>query len=306
MADYLKWYAIHRRSLDQTRIAVQAHILPIFGRRQVATLTARQIREWHEGLAQTPARLRSKSGPKAKDFSGPETKRKRKATANRLLTVLKAALNFGFSEGRVQTDLAWRRVRPFRGVEAAKVRYLDDEQAGQLLNACDPEFRDLVRAALLTGCRYSELVSLKVEDYKPDARALQVRVSKSSQARHVYLSDQAAAFFEARVANRRGGETLLPRSDGTPWGRGHQSRRMSLACKAAGIEPEISFHILRHTYASHYLMNGGSLPALAAQLGHGDTRMTIKHYGHLGDSWRAEEARRHAPDYGLLAAEATT
>ncbi len=72
---------------------------------------------------------------------------------------------------------------------------------------------------------------------------------------------------------------------------------MQDACAAAEIEPAVSFHILRHTYASLYLMGGGSLPALAAQLGHADTRMTIRHYGHLADSWRAAEAREHSPRY---------
>ncbi len=54
---------------------------------------------------------------------------------------------------------------------------------------------------------------------------------------------------------------------------------MRAAYEIAGIEPPISFHILRHTYASLYLMSGGSVPALAAQLGHADTRMTMKQMG---------------------------
>lgn len=46
-------------------------------------------------------------------------------------------------------------------------------------------------------------------------------------------------------------------------------------------------------------MSGGSLVALAKQLGHTTTRMLEKHYVHLADSWRAEEARKHAPSLGL-------
>ena len=46
-------------------------------------------------------------------------------------------------------------------------------------------------------------------------------------------------------------------------------------------------------------MNEGSLEALAKQLGHSDTRMTIHHYGHLAESWRAEEAVKHAPSFGF-------
>lgn len=46
-------------------------------------------------------------------------------------------------------------------------------------------------------------------------------------------------------------------------------------------------------------MSGGSLVALAKQLGHTTTRMVEKHYGHLAESWRAEEARKHAPSLDL-------
>ncbi len=93
-------------------------------------------------------------------------------------------------------------------------------------------------------------------------------------------------------------EPILVREDGEPWGRSHQTRRMAEACEAAGIDPPASFHDLRHTYASHYLMNGGDLADLAQQLGHADTRMTIRHYAHLADHWRAEQAWRHVPSFG--------
>jgi len=47
-------------------------------------------------------------------------------------------------------------------------------------------------------------------------------------------------------------------------------------------------------------MSGGSLVALAKQLGHTTTRMVEKHYGHLAESWRAEEARKYAPSLGII------
>jgi len=70
-----------------------------------------------------------------------------------------------------------------------------------------------------------------------------------------------------------------------------------------GADPAIGFHILRHTYASLYLMSpGADLPGLAKQLGHADTRMTLRHYAHLAESWRAQQAKQaqqHAPRLGL-------
>ncbi len=304
MADYLDWYAAHRKALSTTRHVVDAHILPPFGKWQVSSLTVRQIRQWHQALAKSPARLRSAPGAPQqwREIDGPEDERKRKATANRVLTILKAALNFAYSEGRVPSDEAWRRVKPFKGADAAKISYLDEGQATRLLNACEPDFRRLVQAALLTGCRYGELISLQVGTFLPDSRAIHVRESKSGKARHVYLTEEAASFFEALAAGRPALETLLLRADGLAWGGSHQDRRMRTACEVARIEPAVSFHILRHTYASHYLMSGGSLPALAAQLGHADTRMTVRHYGHLADSWRAEEARQYGPRFGQAAA----
>jgi integrase len=299
IADYLDWYAAHRKALDTARFVADAHILPALGNRQVAALTARLIREWHQGLAAAPPRLRSAPGAplKWREVEGTEGNRKRKATANRVLTILKAALNLAFSEGRVPSDEAWRRVKPFKGVDAAKISFLDQDQASRLLSTCETDFRRLVRAALLTGCRYGELIALRVADYLPDTPAIHVRESKGSKARHVYLNDEAVSLFNSLTAGRPGAETLFLRADALAWGTAHQSRRMKAACDAAKIEPAVSFHILRHTYASLYLMAGGSLPALAAQLGHADTRMTVKHYGHLADSWRADEARQYGPRY---------
>src|SRR3974390_1972337 len=55
-----------------------------------------------------------------------------------------------------------RKLKPFRNVDVAKVAYLTVAQAQRLINAADPDFRLLVRAALETGCRYSELTRMTV------------------------------------------------------------------------------------------------------------------------------------------------
>ena len=72
---------------------------------------------------------------------------------------------------------------------------------------------------------------------------------------------------------------------------------MSAACAAARIEPEISFHILRHTWASLAIMAGVPLMVVAENLGHADTRMVEKHYGHLADSYKAQAIRTGGPRF---------
>ena len=59
----------------------------------------------------------------------------------------------------------------------------------------------------------------------------------------------------------------------------------------------ISFHILRHTWASLAVMNGVPLMVVAKNLGHADTRMVEKHYGHLATELIADAIRAGAPRY---------
>jgi integrase len=74
---------------------------------------------------------------------------------------------------------------------------------------------------------------------------------------------------------------------------------MKAACKAANIAPPLNFHGLRHTWASLTVMNGAPLLVVAKNLGHTDTRMVERHYGHLAPSFIADEIRRAAPRFGI-------
>ena len=282
---------------------MEAHVLPALGEVPVDRLTANRIRRWHEGLADKPVHVRTSKHHKKRQVRHAKTedeRRARKATANRALTAVKAALHRRWLHGRRRVTGPWSDVTPFMGVDRNRDRYLEVDEAQQLANACGPEFRALVLGAFYTGMRYGELCRLQVKDVNLDAGTVAVRDSKSGKPRHVFLNDEALAFFEGKMAGRAGSEPepLFARADGGPWGHGHQHKRMRAACDAANIDPPMGFHGLRHTYASLYLMGGGGLPDLAKQLGHSTTRMVEKHYGHLADSWRAERARQFAPTLG--------
>jgi integrase len=314
LADYLSDYeARGGKSLDTTRRAVDLHILPPLGKLPVGRLTRDKLRAWHRALAASPPRLRAKAGQERhRDTEGdPEAPRRRRSTANRVLTILKAALNHARSEGKVTCPAdPWASVKAFREADKPKVRYLLDDEITRLVNVCPPDFRELVTAALLTGCRYGELAAMKAGDFDPQAGTVNIGRSKSGKPRHVALTDEGRRFFEQVAAGKAAAARLFERTrivkqatrdrpaetKRVPWGDSDQFRSMQAACELAKIAPA-SFHELRHTYGSRLAMRGVPMAVIAAQLGHADTRMTERHYAHMGPSYVADTVRQN---FGML------
>jgi integrase len=298
ITDYLDWFrATARKSINETEASVNAFILPELGGEEVASLTPARLRKWHADIAASPPRLRTRPGQQqnVRDTSGdPEALRRRRASANRILTVLKAALNHAWREDKVSSDEAWRRVAPFREADAARVRYLDRDECRRLVNASPAPLRTIIQAALLTGARYGELARMRVADFHPDSGTLLVRESKAGRGRHIELTAEGLDFFR-EIAVGHDGADLLFHHRGEPWGKSHQQRPLSDACRLAKISPAPSFHTLRHSYASLMVMDGVPLIVVARNLGHADTRMVEKHYGHLATSYIREAIRSAKP-----------
>ena len=295
------------KALRYLEITFNAHILPQLGERRVAELSTGTIRAWLRSLAEAPARLRTtKKATKQRTRSvatdDADRNRARRATANGILTMLKAALNLAYREDRVASDDAWRKVKPFPKVGAARVRYLTDDEATRLVNACAPELRAIVTAALLTGCRYQELATLRPADIDQSAGVLIIRASKSGQPRSVVLTEEARRFFAQEAAGKARDAVLLPRADGDPWGKSHVFRPLREACAAARIAPAVSFHILRHTHASRLAQRGVPMAVIAAQLGHSDMKLTARHYAHLAPGYVADTIRAAFGSLGLVPA----
>ncbi|MDN3518324.1 site-specific integrase [Aquisalimonas lutea] len=283
--DYLTEIEARSKSYAETKQKAEQHIREPLAALEVGRLTAARIRKWLNGVAAT-------------DSDDPEDKRKRKATANRVLTVLKAALNHAYRDGKVDSDSAWRRVQPFQNVDQPRIRYLTHDEARRLVNAAVPEFRPLLRAALLTGCRYGELAAMVAADYDPDAGTVRVREAKGGPGRHVHLTDEGRQLFDRLTAGKKRGDRMFTRDGGGVWGKSHQHRFMRDACSQAGIDPPIGFHVLRHTYGSMLAAKGVPLQVIARALGHADTRMTERHYAHLQPDYVAEQVRAHLPEFG--------
>ncbi|MGC2517860.1 MAG: tyrosine-type recombinase/integrase [Burkholderiales bacterium] len=285
--DYEEWFRVHRRSVAETKHSVRVHILPALGERRIADLKAPELRKWLDGIAAQPARLRTSQFGKPQRFkAAPKTaneKRARRSTANRILSVLKAILSRAFREGRVADDVEWRKVSPFKNADEARIRFLSDAEAVRLVNACPDDLRALVRAALLTGARYGELAGMRVQDADLRAARIYIAPAKSGRSRHVPLNPEGATLFGQMLAGKTGDALIFTKADGSAWGKNHHIRPLLEACKVAKIKPAVSFHELRHTYASYLAQAGVDLLTISKLLGHADTRITSKHYAHLAD-----------------------
>jgi integrase len=291
-------------AIADIRCTANALILPALGHVELAKLSTPQLERWRNELARRPARVRTREGEpqRYRAHRDDDTPRARRASTNRVRTILLAALNHAFRAGHVGSDLAWRRLPPFKGVSRARLRYLSVAEAKRLINGADLEFRSLLQAALLTGGRYGQLIQLTVSDVNLDSATARMRTRKgdgSERVYHIHLTDEALTFFQAICAGRRGHDRIFTRTDGRPWKAVQQQAFMQKASKRAGITPLVNFHVTRHTFASHAAMNGAPLLVVAQALGHTDTRMVEKHYGHLAPSYAAEAIRKAAPRYGI-------
>ncbi len=311
------------KSLDRTRCTAELHILKPLGGVEVDKLTKRRIEKWHHELSIAPARVRSKFGAKVPATrpapKNEDERRARKDSANRVLTILKALLNHARKEHLTFANGdAWGEAEAFKDTTKARIRFLNSEESQRLVNVCPPDFRRLVQGALFSGARFGELTKLEARDFNPESGTLHIdsSISKSGTKRDVVLTEEGQAFFQEMTAGLKGNAPIFTREAfpdmrrvrpgsqepmpkvSRAWKRGDQSRFMIAACEAAGLEP-LSFHELRHTHASALVNAGVPLVFIAKQLGHANTVMTEKHYGHMAPSAMAEAIRKLAPKLGI-------
>lgn len=167
------------------------------------------------------------------------------------------------------------------------------------------ELRDraLVLLLLETGVRKEEACHLKVQDVDLDSRRLTVKRGKGGKARVIpYGPRLAQALAELilldglkpsdhlwyGVLANQYGERIMRR---TPVGPGSFHRWWERMVEHAGV-PYRKPHTTRHTYATRWLRDGGSLHALSRALGHASIRTTIDEYAHLGTDDIAAELDR--------------
>ena len=247
-------------------------ILPWFRGRPIAGITRRDIQQWFASLHPTPV---------AADRSAPV-----------LSVILKQAEVYGYRPEGSNPCTGIKRYRR-RGRE----RFLTADEMRRLSRILDryrgshPLETSIVRLLLLTGCRKSEVLTLKWSEYREGKLYL---CDSKTGPRTVWLSSAARRIFNG-----------LPRS--SPWVFPSTRRTCHLSggalnsfwCRVraeAGIE-DVRCHDLRHTFASVALAHGETILTIGRLLGHNDPATTLK-YTHLTDAAVHEAAEALVPVLG--------
>ena len=171
---------------------------------------------------------------------------------------------------------------PVKGVkflpEKRRLRFLMPDEIRILLEACSEDFRMIVITALNTGMRRGEILGLKWDDVDFDRRQLLIRDSKNGESRTVELNDLLTRELQLYRDQQR------PRPAHVFTGVTGNSlttiqNTFMRTRERAGL-PDLRFHDLRHTFASHLVMNGIDLTTVKELLGHKSIQMTLR-YAHL-------------------------
>ena len=241
------------------RSALSTQLLPTFGSTPLNRITRAQVLEWFDAYSRTAP-----------------------GNANHRLQILRQILNFAVACGHITANPA-RAIAPNR--RSPLTRFLSREEVRRLHRALDRhaprsastrQQADIIRLLLLTGCRRNEILALRWAEVHPGALAL---ADSKTGPRKVPLGAKARRILEEQPRGQSPFVFPSPRDAARP--RTADFALWSTVRREAGIE-DVCLHTLRHTVASHAVMNGVPVTVVSRLLGHTDAKMTLR-YAHLAD-----------------------
>lgn len=246
----IEWY---RRILEK-------HVLPVLGESGIGDVGGAEVSGLHHRLRKTPR------------------------TADMAVDVLSRMFTLAEAWGLAPPgENPCRGLRRYRRPPRERFLALDEfRRLGCVLKECEAEGTEqssmigALRLLMLTGCRKSEILSLRWDDVDVTAGELRLRDAKSGP-RMVHLTAPVAKVLDS-LARTPGEALLFPGPGGGSFGPGFESFWRRIRSRA-GL-PDVRLHDLRHSYASRALALGEGLPAIGKLLGHAKISTTAR-YAHL-------------------------
>ena len=247
-----------QRNFKQRLLVVKDGI----GNRIADTITPREMSDWLSEMAEenewTPA------------------------TYNRYKAAISKAFKIGMENGKVSTNPA--RFVPQRKESRGRVRFLTEEEETRLravIAQNRPHCAYQLDVALNTGMRKGEQFSTTWDQVDLKAGNIHLDMTKNGSSRYVQLNDTVVESLKALRAEHKGKELQFDTlffdrrnhaiADPREW--------FNLSCEEAKIKG-VTWHILRHTFASRLVMAGVDLKTVQELIGHKTIGMTAR-YAHL-------------------------
>ncbi|MGP6444135.1 phage integrase [Rahnella aceris] len=265
-----KWYDLHGVTLDDGKRRQQAmhHAYECMGKPLATEFSAKMFGSYRE-----------------KRLKGEFPRSKRVAVVSpRTMNLELAYFLACFNElSRLEE---WKGENPLKNIRAfttdeSEMAYLTTEEIEKLLYYCEEvggrNLINVVTVCLSTGARWSEAQNLTRTQINPGK--ITYTKTKGKRNRTVPISHE---LYEQ-----------LPKNRGRVFTECYAAFR--IAIKRSGIElpaGQLS-HVLRHTFASHFMMNGGNILVLQRILGHTDIKLTMR-YAHFSPD-HLEEALHFNP-----------
>jgi len=199
-------------------------------------------------------------------------------TLNLELAYFRAVFNELGRLGEWTGENPLRHIRPFR-TEESEMAWLTHSQIEHLLSECrnsdQADLETVVKICLATGARWSEAEELKRSQVTKNK--ITYIKTKGRKNRTVPITDAIYKIIPEKKTGRLFADC-------------YGAFRSALERTEIELPAGQLTHVLRHTFASHFMMNGGSLLVLQRVLGHTDIKMTMR-YAHFAPDHLEEAAK---------------
>lgn len=199
------------------------------------------------------------------------------ASCNRYLALLKRMFTLAIEDNYCETNPV-KSVKFFSEANVKRERVLTQVEEVRLLDSCSEVLRPVVLTALHSGMRRGEILSLKWKNVDMLKKVITVEHTKSGKVRLIPLND--VLIEELTVLKKDStGELVFP----FPFGK----VRMMFENARKRAELEVTFHALRHTFATRLVERGADIITVSQLLGHHSILVTQK-YAHSNEDRKRE------------------
>jgi integrase len=203
---------------------------------------------------------------------------------NRYQAWLRQVLNISVMKGKLSQNPA-TQLKMFKEPKG-RTRFLIPDEEAKLIKALGPQYGACARFAILTGLRQKEQFGLQWKDVDMERGLLTLMATKSGDVQYAPLNQEAQAFLESLDTWQSSKWVFPSQNPATHVDPTKVRRKYREAVKRAEI-PWVTWHDLRHTFASRLAMRGVPLATIAALLRHSTTSL-VKRYAHLSPGYLKE------------------